>query len=523
MTWDKSYDVVVIGSGGAALFGALVAATRGLRTCLVEKTEYFGGTSAYSGGSIWMPGNHVLARDGVNDSVQDGLTYFRSVVGDRTAESVQRAFIGTGPEVTDFLENVAGIPLGFRAFPDYFAAPGRSANGRSIFADDIAATELGARADDIRPVVAADQFGHEVDRSVFAGGQALIARLVKALDENDNATLMLRTRALSLITDAGVVAGVVIDGPEGEQRLGARAGVLVAAGGFEADPALRREWQQMPTADWTSSSPDTGTGDAVRMLAEAGAELDLLDQCWWAPATLFPNGRAVFTLGIRSGIIIDDSAQRFANELLPYDQMGRAMRAVMSQDKESAFWFIFDDSEGGAMPAIAAPMPDRNAMVKAGLWFTATDVEELAEQIGVDGQALAATVDRFNGFAEAGHDDDFDRGADPYGRFFIGATSTAEALRPIRTTALNAVRLVPGDLGTKGGAVIDPDGAVIGVSGHVIPGLFAAGNSSASVSGTAYPGPGTPLGSGMVMAYRAVGAMLTHLAADGQSAGAAGS
>ena len=511
MAWDKSYDVVVIGSGGAALAGAVAAATRGLSTCVIEKTEYFGGTSAYSGGSVWLPGNHVLARDGVDDSVAKGLEYFHTVVGDRTPEDVQRAFLETGPEVAGFLENSAGIPLMHQPFPDYFAAPGRSANGRSIFAREITAEEVGSRLSDIRPMLSADQFDVPVDRSVLIGGQAWIARLVLALDQSENADLRLRTRALSLVQEAGRVVGVIVDGDDGPQNLEARGGVLVAAGGYEADAALRREWTQMPTADWTSSSPDTGTGDAVRMLQEAGAKLDLLDQCWWAPATLFPNGRAVFTLGLRAGIVVDGSGQRFANELLPYDQMGRAMRERMLSEPGTEFWFVFDDTAGDQMPAIASPAPIIGEMTAAGLWHTADSAAELAESIGVDGERLTATIDRFNGFERQGHDDDFARGEDPYGRFFVGGTVAADCLLPIGGKRLHAVRLVLGDLGTKGGAVIDRNGAVQGVGGRSIDGLYAAGNSSASISGSAYPGPGTPLGSGMVMAYRAVTDMIARM------------
>lgn len=511
MTWDKSVDVVVIGSGGAALAGAAAAGARGLDTCVIEKTAYFGGTSAYSGGSVWLPGNHVLARDGVEDSVEKGYTYFHTLVGDRTADDVQRAFLETGPEVAEFLENTVGIPLVHQPFPDYFAAPGRSANGRSIFAREILAEEVGSRLGDIRATVSADQFDTPADRSVLIGGQAWIARLVLALDAMDNVELRLNTRALSLLTEAGRVIGVVVDGPDGPLEIEARAGVLVAAGGYEADASLRREWQHMPTASWTSSNPDTGTGDAVRMLEEAGAQLDLLDQAWWCPATLFPNGRAVFTLGLRAGIVVDSTGRRFANEFLPYDQMGRAMRARMEADPDTEFWFVFDDTAGDLMPAIAVPAPDITEMTAAGLWHTADGVPALAAAIGVDADALAGTVDRFNGFAAQGHDDDFERGEDPYGRFFVGATAAAQCLQPIATSRLHAVRLVAGDLGTKGGAVINRDGAVCSPGGRTIGGLYAAGNSSASVAGTVYPGPGTPLGSGMVMAYRAVADMAAHI------------
>lgn len=143
-TFDREFDVVVVGSGVAALFGAAAAASRRLTTCVIEKTDRFGGTSAYSGGAVWLPGNPVLARDGLEDSVELGRTYFRSVVGDRTDEDVQDAFLNTGPRVVEFLQDQLGIPTRFEAFPDYFDAPGRQATGRSIFPKPIRAEEVGA-------------------------------------------------------------------------------------------------------------------------------------------------------------------------------------------------------------------------------------------------------------------------------------------------------------------------------------------------------------------------------------------
>ncbi|TCW23019.1 FAD binding domain-containing protein [Dietzia cinnamea] len=324
----------------------------------------------------------------------------------------------------------------------------------------------------------------------------------------DSAETRLNTAARELVRDEdGRVIGVAVDGDGGRRLLGARRGVLVAAGGFERSGELRHRWQQMPTAEWSSSHPDTGSGDAVRMFEDVGAQLDLLDQSWWCPATLFPNGHAAFTLGFRSGFIVDGTGRRFANELLPYDQMGRRMRARMADGAGDEFWLVFDDAEAGGFPAICIPAPEPDQLREAGLWHTAGSVGELAAATGLDPAALQESLERFNGFAERGRDADFARGEDPYGRFFLGASTAEQCLRPVGGDRLHAVRLVLGDLGTKGGAVIDANGAVLDTEGRSIPGLYAAGNSSASVSGEAYPGPGVPLGSGMTMAFRAVADM----------------
>src|SRR5699024_2003854 len=352
-----------------------------------------------------------LARDGVEDSVERGRTYFRAVVGDRTAADVQDAFLNTGPQVVEFLQDELGIPTRFQAYPDYFDAPGRQELGRSIYPKPIKGEEVGARAADIRPPVPADQFGADEDTTKLEGGRAWVARLVLSLDAMDTAETRLNTAAEELVRDGdGRVVGVVVQGESGRQILGARRGVLVAAGGFERSADLRQRWQNMPTADWSSSHPATGSGDAVRLFEQVGAELDLLDQSWWCPATLFPNGHAAFTLGFRSGILVDGTGRRFATALLPYDHLGRKMHARRADG-------------AGAYPAICIPAPEPDALRGAGLWHTAGSVEELAEATGLDPAALRESVDRFNGFAEQGRDADFARGEDPYGRFFLGAST----------------------------------------------------------------------------------------------------
>ena len=304
---------------------------------------------------------------------------------------------------------------------------------------------MGERVAVIRSTVPVDQFGASEDAARLEGGRAWVARLVLALDAMDNAELRLGTGAEELVRgDDGRVVGVAVRDRSGSQVLGARRGVLIAAGGFERSAEMRARHQGMPTADWSASHPDTGSGDAIRMFEQVGARLDLLDQSWWCPATLFPNGHAAFTLGFRSGIIVDGLGQRFANELLPYDQMGRRMRARMAEGAGEDFWLVFDDAEAGGYPAICVPTPDAEQLREAGLWHTAGSLTELAEAIGVDPDTLSASVNRFNGFAEKGRDEDFARGEDPYGRFFLGASTPAQCLKPLGGERLHAVRLVLG-------------------------------------------------------------------------------
>jgi predicted oxidoreductase len=314
----------------------------------------------------------------------------------------------------------------------------------------------------------------------------------------------------SLIVADGRVAGVVAsrDGDGAEDRILASHGVIVAAGGFECSDELRARHHKLPHGNWTSAAPGSNTGDALAALRAAGAAIDLMDEAWWCPATLFPNGRAAFTLGLRGGIIVNAAGKRFANESLPYDRMGREIRRGQETGvSHIPAWFVFD-SRFDTLPAITQPAPDPDAFRAAGLWRTYEDIPGLATLIGVRADALQATVDRFNQFAASGVDEDFHRGEDPYDLFFAAGNADKgalwnPALVPIDRAPFHAVQIVLGDLGTKGGARTDVNGQVLNEQGAPIPGLYAAGNSAASVTGHAYPGPGTPLGSGMTFGYRA--------------------
>jgi 3-oxosteroid 1-dehydrogenase len=515
-------DVIVVGSGGAALVAAYTAASAGLRTLVLEKTEYFGGTSAYSGAGIWLPGNQAQHRAGVADSVELGREYFQAVVGDDTPSSLQEAFLATGPELVEFLERDPLLAFAYGPFPDYFEAPGRVPGGRDIFPVPLKAQQLGPLLDKLRKPISEDQFGVQQSRRTLTGGQALIGRLLLALSARPNAELRTGTGMRSLIVSAGRVTGVMASSGTGEpEPVLASQGVIVAAGGFECDDSLRVRHHSLPHGNWTSAAPGSNTGDALRALTSAGAAVDLLDEAWWCPATLFPNGRAAFTLGLSGGIFINAAGNRFANESLPYDRMGREIRR--GQDSGIAHipaWLVFD-GRFARMPAICQPPPDPDEFRAAGLWRTADSLAGLAALTGVPAAALEATVARFNGFAVTGVDADFHRGEDPYDLFFAGAPEGKEkagpnpCLVPVDRAPFHAVQVVLGDLGTKGGARTDADGRVLDAHGSPIPGLYAAGNSAASVTGHAYPGPGTPLGSGMAFAYRAA----RHLARPGGGGG----
>ncbi|GII64316.1 3-oxosteroid 1-dehydrogenase [Sphaerisporangium krabiense] len=508
--WDETADVCVVGSGGAALTAAYTAAANGARTLVLEKTGYFGGTSAYSGSCLWLPGNHVLRRAGVEDSVARGLEYFRAVVGDRTPAALQEAYVSTAPELVEFLDRDPVLEFEFLPFPDYFTAPGHAPGGRGIVPKPLPAAELGDRLGQVRPPVSVDQYGVAQDRETLTGGQALIGRLLLALDRTGNATMRTGTRMRSLVVEDGRVAGVEVEHEGRTLFVRAERGVILAAGGFERDAELRRELQGLPGADWSSAAPGSNTGDALAALRAAGAAIDLTDESWWCPAVLFPNGHAAFTLGLRGGVFVNAAGERFANESLPYDRMGHEIRAGHATGvSHLPVWWIFD-ARFTSTPGITQPAPDPGTFQAAGLWRTAGTLTGLAELIGVPADVLGKTVTRFNGFAASGVDADFHRGEAPYDRFFAAGDGPNPSLVPIDRAPFHAVQVVLGDLGTKGGARIGVDAQVLGEDGAAIPGLYAVGNSAASVAGHVYPGPGVPLGSGMTFGYRAVNRILAE-------------
>ncbi|WP_413098229.1 FAD-binding protein [Streptomyces sp. Inha503] len=506
--WDEECEVLVIGSGGGGLTGAYTAAALGLDTLVVEKTECYGGTTAYAGACLWLPGNPAQFRAGLEDSAELGRTYFRAVVGDSAPAETQDAYIDHAGPTVAFLEKDPRIRFEHRPFPDYFEAPGRFPLGRGVFPVEYPAAD----ADDdllraVRPTAWEQRLGITGPQGPFTDGRALIARLLAALRATGRGQCLLRTALTRLVTGSdGAVLGAELSTADqgGALRVRAHAGVLLAAGGFEASHALRREWQGFHGADWTMGAPGGNTGDAILAGRAIGADTALLGESWWCPSVLFPDGSANFALGFRGGIFVTGDGRRFANESLAYDRMGRAMLEAGAGDApDRPVWWVFDGRWGEEPPGIVVVPPDRKSHAGAGLWHTADTLAELAAATGIDAGGLAETVHVFNGYARDGVDADFHRGEDAYDTFFADGKGPNPALTPIEHGPFHAIRLVLGDLGTKGGLRTDPSARVLRVDGSVIQGLYAAGNSMASVAGPFYPGPGTPIGSAMVFGHLA--------------------
>jgi 3-oxosteroid 1-dehydrogenase len=496
----QQYDVVVVGSGGGAMTGAHLAARAGLSTVVVEKTPLIGGTSAYSGGACWLPGSDVQQRAGIPDSTEGAREYLAAILQEPDQAKVD-AFLTHAPELVAQLEADEGMDFEWLPFAEYYDAPGRVPFGRSIQPKNVKRADLPPEvAALVRPPVERDRAG-EGGRNTLSGGQALIARLA-AMFVRDGGTILTSLPVTGLLTDdAGRVTGVAAMSPEGPIEIRARLGVLVAAGGFEGNAALREQHGVPGDVAWTMAPRGTNTGEPIEAAVALGAATDFSACGWFCPGLEQPDGGGSFTLGFRSGVMVDASGRRYANECLPYDRFGREMAAAADRIPS---WFVFDSREGGRLPAIAMPEGDPAEHLAAGTWRTAETLDKLAVEIGVPAEALVETVERFNGFAATGVDEDFGRGDDEYDTFFTGGDGPNKALVPLDQPPFFAARFVLSDLGTKGGLVTDAAGRVLREDGSVIPGLYAASNSSASMFGPVYPGPGAPLGSAMVFASLAV-------------------
>lgn len=283
----------------------------------------------------------------------------------------------------------------------------------------------------------------------------------------------------------------------------ASRGVLLGSGGFEGNAERRREHAVPGDVAWTMAPAGTNVGEPIAAAIAAGADADWTGAGWFCPGLEQPDGGGSFTLGFRSGIMVDRSGRRYANECLPYDRFGRAMAEAAERVPS---WFVFDSREGGRLPAIAMPEGDPEAHLAAGTWVRADTLAELALHLGLDPAVLGDQVERYNGFCVSGVDEDFGRGEDEYDTFFAFGESPGpnRALGPIDTAPFYAARFVLSDLGTKGGVRVDAHGRALRPDGSAVPGLYACGNAAASLFGPFYPGPGAPLGSAMTAASLAV-------------------
>ncbi len=501
--FDETVDVLVAGSGGG-IAGAYTAAREGLSVALVEATDKFGGTTAYSGGGgMWFPCNPVLREAGSDDTVDEALAYFHAVVGDRTPRDLQETYVRRGAGLIEYLQADDSFKFTVLPWPDYFGkVPGARIDGlRHIVAVPLRNERLGPDAEFVRGPLDFDRLGTPApDRLV--GGRALIGRFLAALHRFPNAKLYRNTELVDLITEDGAVVGAVVRRDGQLVRIGARRGVLLAAGGFEHNAEMRNRYG-VPGSPEDSMGAPGNTGQAHEAAIRAGAGTDLMDQGWWSPGLTHPDGRSAFALWFTGGIFVNQDGQRFVNESAPYDRIGREIIREMDAGQLSLpFWMVYDDREGEVPPVKATnvSMVDTDSYRDAGLWRTADTLADLAADIGVPAANLIETVTRYNEMVARGVDSDFGRGDEAYDRAFSGGEPP---LVPIDKAPFHAAAFGLSDLGTKGGLRTDTHARVLDEDGSPIPGLYAAGNTMAAVSGTTYPGGGNPIGASLLFSHLA--------------------
>ena len=525
--WDEVADVVVVGSGGAALAAATLAADGGASVLIVEKSEMIGGTTAVSGGVLWIPRNEHMAEAGMDDSREEALAYVRHLaMGLEPDPHLLEVFVDTAPEALSYLERHTPLATtSLTLFPDYYVpydVPGKKAGGRSVepvpypfgrelpewrdrlvsrgtllslgsyttLAEDLfgsgdeeLAAELARReAEDVRPK-----------------GAALVGMLWKGLLSRDVA-IRLGTRGRELVVVDGTVVGLRAEHGGEDVLLGARRGVVLACGGFEWN---RQMVHDLVGYDVHPLSPPNNVGDGLVMAAEAGAALVNLNSYWGTPAMFDPGitekGEPVPQFeggrGMPGSIVVNGHGRRFANEGVPYNDFPKAFGEFDASRSElpnaAPAWLVFDHEakESARILSMEPGRPAPDWVARAGT------VGELAARIGVDPSALESTVARFNAGAAGGTDPDFDRHR-------LGLMGAAP-LRPLGRGPYYAIAIHPGTLGTNGGPRVDADGRVVSRDGAPIGGLYAVGNTAANVFGWAYPSGGATIAHGVTFGFLA--------------------
>ncbi|CPR11397.1 3-ketosteroid-delta-1-dehydrogenase [Mycobacterium bohemicum DSM 44277] len=564
--FDHVVDVLVVGSGGGGMTAALTANAEGLDALVVEKSSHFGGSTALSGGGIWVPGAPAQRRAGYTPSPEGVVEYMRQVTGGLVSEARIRQYVDSAPHMLEFLENLSGwFEFVWKpGYADYYPElPGGSELGSTINVPPIDLRKLGPDEQTLlQPLALAPKgiwLGPKELRSFYrirqswagkgvllkliarmvrarvfgermaAIGQSLAARLRLAMRER-GIPLWLDSPMVELLTGAGgAVTGALLERDGARLRVGARLGVVLASGGFDHDLAWRKEQLPVIEQDWSFGNP-AAMGDGIRAGEKVGAATELLDEAWWFPAIQWPDGRMQFMLNERmmpAQFIVNGDGKRFINEAAPYMDFGHAMiEGQKSGVTHIPCWLITDHRSwnryvvGGHLPIPkipGAPVPTGRkvptAWLESGVVKAANTWDEMAARIGVPARQLCETAARFNELARKGHDDDFNRGDSVYDNYYGDPTLPNPNLHPLGKPPYYAFRVVLGDLGTSGGLSVDEYARVLRRDGTVLRGLYAVGNTSAPVMGRSYAGAGATIGPAMTFGYVAA----KHLAAQARS------
>jgi succinate dehydrogenase/fumarate reductase flavoprotein subunit len=543
LSWDLEADVVVLGSGGAAMTAAIAAHDFGApEVVILEKSGMVGGTTAMSGGMLWIPKNHHQIEAGIEESDEDIVAYLDALAPGELDPDTLGAFMESGPEMIHYLADKTPVRFhAFTDFPDYqpYLPGAKPDGGRSLDNDAFSFERLGKWASRVNPSKMAyplrgslmEAISGTLDEATLAEremhdyrglGQALAGSLFKAVLDRD-IPVEFEKRARKLVKDGDRVIGVVAEDVNGRDfRVRARRGVVIATGGFEWNETLVKAFLRGPLTGPVSVPENEG--DGLLMAIDAGAQLGNMQHAFWMQSVLefkpqHRNAKPNYMLGsderARPGaILVNRAGKRFVNEAANYNALGKALHAFDGGTHAYAnlpYWLIIDQRYRDKYPTFNS-QPGSEV---PSYMMRAQTLEELAAKAGIDAAGLTATVTRFNDMVRKGHDDDFNRGDNTYDNFYMWGDPAFDP--PYRTLGVidqgpyYAVKMEAGALGTAGGPKTNGEAQVLDWHGNPIPGLYAAGNAMAAVLGEAYGGAGGTLGPGMTFGYIAGRHLGTHL------------
>jgi 3-oxosteroid 1-dehydrogenase len=544
VNWDKSVDLLIVGSGGGGLVAALAAVDDGIEPLVVEKQALVGGSTGLSGGMVWLPNNPLMQAEGIADSHEDGMAYFDDVIGDvgpASSPARREMFLSAGVEMINFMLRKGIRMVRCPGWSDYYPNnKGGNAAGRSVEGIPFDAAALGDWSDRVQPSMAKNygfvlktnelrsvQYFNRSPRAfavatrvflrtraarlrrreILTNGASYIGQILKSLIDGGGGDPRVWTNTTmdDLIVEDGKVVGARVTRDGSSLNVEARKGVLLAAGGFGHNADMRRQYSadQPNTGKWSIANAGD-TGEVLQTAMRLGAKTDMLDEAWWLPMAFIadPSAASLGSGRQRPGAIyVDGTGRRFCNESNSYVEVGKAMYA----NKAVPCWQVFDQGYVGRYVVGANPFAKRRvpeALIEKGVIKRGATIEELAREIGVPADELTQTVGRFNEFARQGLDPDFGRGQSAYNDCLgdPGHRPNA-ALGPIDRAPYFATRIFPGDVGTCGGVITNEYAQVIDEHDQVIQGLYATGNITATVMGRTYLGAGGSIANTMVFGY----------------------
>ena len=546
--WDYTTDILVVGSGGGGMVAALAASHLGSKALIIEKGFVYGGSTAMSGGAMWVPNNYLMKQEGLSDSPEEGLAYLKSITGGKAPEDRLRVYVDTAPEVVKWLEEHSRaryrVVHGSSDFyPD--AKGAKPGGGRTIEPVPFNGRKLGKMRGEMRGlhpqvlvfgrIMVSLYDAHVLLDSSMRGrkaafkniglymlnpmrtfsktdtrlnmGNAAIGRLRLSLAERD-VPLWLNTSAKRLIVEGGRVIGVEAERDGKPIRIKADKAVILAAGDYPRNKEMREKYNRKPiSTKWTVACPEN-TGDAISMGIEAGAALGSMEEAWWIPTSLVPGAELPMMILVErclpGSMVVNGKGKRFTNEAGPFTDIVKAQYADHGVTGCSIPAILIVDKRFRGRYPLSPMIPGytpkkyiENGYVKAG-----NTIEELAGKCGIDAQGLMAEVKRHNEFALAGKDLDYHKGESPADRYFGDpSVKPNPCLGAIDKPPYYAIELWPGDIGTNGGLRTDAGARVLRENGTPIDGLYAVGNCADAVTGNSYPGAGATIGISMVFGY----------------------